>query len=90
MHLILTVNYFFRKELLLAESDQHQNNPILFGIFKPTAHFVESRAKEFESLVKAFHAVGITSEQQKALWHIIAVCIHLAMAGYRQGLWLGL
>nr|XP_026692375.1 unconventional myosin-XVIIIa isoform X2 [Ciona intestinalis] len=72
-----------RRELFLLDLEQAENPLIIFDE-KSDPNFQQNALKGFAHLQKAFEVLGLSTEERKSVFLILAALLHLGMAGVQK------
>ncbi|CAK8693065.1 unnamed protein product [Clavelina lepadiformis] len=69
-----------RRELFLLDVEQ-ESNPLIISSFNSDPTFHQMSVKGFGSLRDSFTSLEFTPDEIKAVFYVLAACLHLGMAG---------
>ena len=74
----------FRRELFILDLEQ-ESNYLVSTTFNSDSSFHQMAVKGFSSLQSAFDKLNFSPNESKAIFMLIAACLHLGLAGTQKG-----
>jgi len=76
---------FFRRELFILDAEQ-ESNYLVSTTYNSDSNFHQMAVKGFSNIQSAFDKLNFTSSESKAIFMLIAACLHLGLAGAQKGI----
>ena len=84
MQLKTTSFVSLRRELFLLDLEQESNYLVTSG-FSSDSNFHQMSVKGFTALQKSFELLEFSASEIKAIFMVVAACLHLGLAGSNKG-----
>nr|CAB3264151.1 unconventional myosin-XVIIIa [Phallusia mammillata] len=80
--LLLGADVTLRRELFLLDVEQ-QSNPLLSNAYTSDSTFEQMSTKGFSNLQHSLETLDLKPDEIKAIFYVVAACIHLGVAGFQ-------